>query len=307
MTTAFKKSSGITSQLVSSILAIKPLANFAKYEARRMIIKHAEKIGLPWTKEVDKLKARNWEEEFKKVNNPQVSYPKYYIESSFHAYEKSNLCWEAALEVEFAAIAVHSRIWKEAGIKGDAKLRQSYHDIVKAQMHESPRNILDIGCGVGASTLALHMTYPPAEITGLDLSPYFLAVAHYRTQQFKSNINWVHAAAESTGLANNAFDLVSMFLICHELPQSATRHIYAEVRRLLRPGGYLTIMDMNPQAEAYKTMPPYILTLLKSTEPYIDEYFTLDITKALTEAGFNSTTIIPNSPRHRTIIARVCD
>ena len=306
MTTTLKKTSGITSRLVSNILAIKPLANFAKYQARQMIIKHAEKIGLPWTKEVEKLKARSWEEDFAKVNNPHVYYPNYYLKSSFHAYEKSNLCWEAALEVEFAAIAVHSRIWKEAGIKGDAKLRQGYHDTIKAQMHEPPRNIIDIGCGVGTSTFPLHMTYPQAEITGLDLSPYFLAVAHYRAQQCKASINWVHAPAESTGLANNTFDLVSMFLICHELPQSATRYIYAEARRLLRPGGYLTIMDMNPEAEAYRKMPPYILTLLKSTEPYIDEYFTLDITKALTEAGFN-TTIIPSSPRHRTIIAKVCD
>jgi len=40
--------------------------------------------------------------------------------------------------------------------------------------------------------------YPQAKITGLDLSPYFLAVADYRSQR-NAQINWVHAAAESTG------------------------------------------------------------------------------------------------------------
>ncbi len=69
--------------------------------------------------------------------------------------------------------------------------------------------------------------YPHAKITGLDLSPYFLAVANYRAQQRQAKINWLHAQAESTGLPDASFDLVSIFLMCHELPQSATRQIFA--------------------------------------------------------------------------------
>ncbi|MDJ0619024.1 MAG: class I SAM-dependent methyltransferase [Calothrix sp. MO_192.B10] len=306
MTSAVKTSPSLASRLINGILAIKPLANFAKHQARQMIIKRAEKIGVPWTQEVEKLKARDWESDFAQVQNPQISYPEYYLKP-FHAYEKSNLCWEAALEVEVAAKAVHARIWQEAGVQGDVQLRQSYHDILKAQIPHLPQDIIDLGCSVGLSTFALQAVYPQAKITGVDLSPYFLAVARYRSQQRQAKINWVHAAAESTGLTDDSFDLASMFLVCHELPQSATKDIFAEVRRLLRPGGYLTIMDMNPQAQAYKKMPPYVLTLLKSTEPYMDEYFTLDMAKTLIEAGFHPPAIIPNSPRHRTIIARVSD
>ncbi|NET62384.1 MAG: class I SAM-dependent methyltransferase, partial [Symploca sp. SIO2E6] len=114
-----------------------------------------------------------------------------------------------------------------------------------------------------------------------------------------------HAAAEATGLPDGSFDLVSAFLMFHELPQRASQEIFREVQRLLRPGGYLTIMDMNPRSEIFAKMPPYILTLLKSTEPYLDEYFTFDIEQALVEAGFELPQIIPNSPRHRTIVARV--
>jgi len=39
-------------------------------------------------------------------------------------------------------------------------------------------------------------------------------------------------------------------------------------------------MDMNPQSEVYAKMAPYILTLLKSTEPYLDEYFALRLNSA---------------------------
>jgi hypothetical protein len=62
---------------------------------------------------------------------------------------------------------------------------------------------------------------------------------------------------------------------------------------------------MNPQSEVYANMPPYILTLLKSTEPYLDRYFTLDIEAELVAAEFDSPTITRNSPRHRTAIAQV--
>ena len=91
----------------------------------------------------------------------------------------------------------------------------------------------------------------------------------------------------------------------HELPQTAAKEIIIEARRLLRRGGYLTIMDMNPRSQIYATMPPYILTLLKSTEPYLDQYFALDMEQVLTEAGFATPTITINSPRHRAIVARV--
>jgi glycine cleavage system protein P-like pyridoxal-binding family len=62
---------------------------------------------------------------------------------------------------------------------------------------------------------------------------------------------------------------------------------------------------MNPRSEVYAKMPPYILTLLKSTEPYLDEYFALDLAKSIAESGFHPPTIQANSARHRTIIAQV--
>ncbi|BAY08355.1 class I SAM-dependent methyltransferase [Calothrix sp. NIES-2098] len=304
MTAAVNNAPGLASRLVNGILAIEPLANLAKHRARQMMIKRAEKMGVPWTKEVQELQARDWTTELAKVENSQLSYPDYYL-TSFHAYETGNMSWQAAFEVEPAAYAVHAKIWQGAEAQGDVKLRQSYHDILKNQIPQEPQDILDLGCSVGMSTFALQALYPQAKITGLDLSPYFLAVAEYRSQQRQAKINWVHAPAETTGLPDASFDLVSIFLVCHELPQSPTKQIFAEAQRLLRPGGHLGIMDMNPKSEAFAKMPPYILTLLKSTEPYLDEYFNLDIEQALVEAGFQTPTIATNSPRHRTVIAQV--
>ena len=304
MTTTIKTEPDLASRFVNSILAIKPVANLAKHRARQMMIKRAEKIGVFWTKEVEKLQTRDWGSDLAQVQNPQLNYPDYYV-TSFHAYETGNLSWQAAFEVESAAHAVHSRIWQKPENQGDAKLRQSFHDILKNSISEQPKDIIDLGCSVGMSTFALQAVYPHAKITGLDLSPYFLAVANYRSQERQTQINWVHSQAESTGIADASFDLASIFLMCHELPQSATHQIFAEARRILRPGGHLAIMDMNPKSEIYKKMPTYILTLLKSTEPYLDEYFSLDIEQALIGAGFQPPTITSNSLRHRTIISQV--
>jgi ubiquinone/menaquinone biosynthesis C-methylase UbiE len=297
------KQPGLASHLINGILSIKPLFKVAKYQARSMMIKRAENLGIPWRETVNNLSSRNWEQELKKVQNPQLTYPEYY-QRSFHGYEKGHLCWDAAFEFEVAANAVHSGLWPDAGAGGDRKLRQTYHHVLKEQIPSQPAEILDLHCTVGVSTFALQEIYPQAKLTGLDFSPYYLAVAQYNSQQRNDQINWKHALPEATGLPDASFDLVSAFLLFHEMPQDATRKIFAEAHRLLRPGGYFAFMDMNPQSEAYKKMPPYILTLLKSTEPFLDRYFTLDISQALLEAGFQTPTITQNSPRHRSAIAR---
>jgi ubiquinone/menaquinone biosynthesis C-methylase UbiE len=302
----------LATQLVNGLLSIKPLAAFAKNRARNLIIKRAESIGVAWRNDVKALKARNtnqtfdpqWQTELAAITNPQTQYPDYYL-TSFHAYTEGNMGWEPAMEVEVAAYSVHAKIFAETGRTGDTQLRQSYHQVLQEHIANTPQKIVDIGCSVGMSTFALQQVYPQAHITGVDLSPYFLTVAKYRsTEQNNPNIQWVHAAAEQTGLADASYDLVSLFLICHELPQAATLQIFQEARRLLKPGGHIAIMDMNPASEIYSQMPPYILTLLKSTEPYLDSYFTLDIDRALQTAGFAPAQIIANSPRHRTVIAQ---
>ncbi len=307
MTTATVAPS-LASRLVNGILSIAPLASLAKNRARQMMIKRAETIGVYWMQEVEQLKARDWSADLAAVQNPTLQYPDYYVRS-FHAYTEGNLGWEPALEVEVAAKAVHARIFPDAGAKGDALLRQSYHDILQATLPVAPESILDLGCSVGMSTFAIQSVYPAAAVTGIDLSPYFLAVAHYKTSTTgATNVpTWRQAAAESTGLPDRSCDLVSAFLIFHELPQTAAVAILKEARRLLRPGGHFALMDMNPQSEIYAKMPPYILTLLKSTEPYLDQYFALDLEQACVDAGFDRPTITCNSPRHRTVIARVTD
>ena len=277
-----------------------------------MMMDRAEGLGVYWRDEVKALQTRTgWEDELKAIANPNITYPSYYT-TSFHAYDEGNLGWLPAMEVDVAARAVHARIWLEddprGGINGDASLRESYHQVLKQTLPTAPKSIIDLGCGAGRSTVTLQETFPEAQLTGVDLSPYFVTVAQHMACQMSASeepqIKWVHAPAEETGLPADTADLVSVCLVFHELPQSAAEAIIAEAYRLLKPGGHFAIMDMNPRCETFTKMPPYILTLIKSTEPYLDQYFALDIEAVFQVAGFARPTIVANSPRHRSIVGQ---
>ncbi len=295
---------GLSSRFVNFLLSIKPLADFAKSRARKMMIDRAEQMGVPWRDNVKQFEQLSWDQQFKAIADQNLEYPEYYL-NSFHAYESGNLSWLAAWEVESAAYAVHAKIWPEAGIAGDAQLRDSYHQVLKKSLPDNLQDIVDVGCGIGMSTFTLQESYPDANLTGLDLSPYFLTVAQHRAHQQDLQVNWLHNAGEKIELPDNCCDLVSACLVFHELPQNAAQGIIQEARRILRPGGHLAIMDMNPQSTTFLKMPPYILTLLKSTEPFLDQYFDLDLEKALDREGFGNVQSTVNSPRHRTIIAKI--
>jgi len=116
-------------------------------------------------------------------------------------------------------------------------------------------------------------------------------------------ITWHHGAAEATGLPAAAYDLITLQFVCHELPQSATRAVLAEAARLLRPGGVIALVDQDPDSAVIRRLPAPIATLLKSTEPYLEDYFRLDLPAALQEAGFRNVQRSAADPRHRVLVA----
>jgi len=298
-------STPISSRLIQSLLDIRPLAAIAKHQARQMIIKRAEALGIPWRQDVERLRSHvpQWEADLAEVRDPNITYPAYYCQS-FHAYDEGNLGWTPAIEVEVAAQAVHARLWPEEGSNGDVRLRQQYHQVLQTHLPQAPHLSVDLGCSAGASTVALQQAFPDSHAIGIDLSPYFLVVARHQFGQ-NPNVSWRHGASEATGLDDASVDLVSACLMFHELPQSAAIATLQEARRILRPGGHIALMCMNPASPAYAKMPPYVRTLLRSTEPFLDEYFTLDLQQAIMDAGFESPALSITSPRHRALIAKV--
>ncbi|CAM9486979.1 unnamed protein product [Heterosigma akashiwo] len=308
-----------SSEMLDRLFSFKPLFNMMKGQARKKIQDRLLQLGTSWDAEVSELlRAQEaLEEEYARALNPEAVTPDYYT-VPFHGYDEGNLCWAAATEVEAAAISVHAPIFADPGelrADGDDTLRQNFHDRMMQVLDEAgfrPKTIADLGCSTGLSSMKLARTFPGArEITGVDLSPHMVAVARHRQQTRAAEraeagrMHFLHGAAEATGLPDKSQDLVSLCLVNHELPAAATREILAEARRIVKPGGAIALMDMDPSSVPFQRLAanPFAFAGFKSTEPWLQEYAGLDLAREVAAAGFRAPAKLSNSPRHQTLVA----
>jgi ubiquinone/menaquinone biosynthesis C-methylase UbiE len=298
----------LLSRAVNLLIRTKPIYALMKQQARKVLIQTAEKNGVPWRNTYKTLAASNLAPQLPQITNAAVTYPDYY-NRPFHAYDQGNLCWDAAFEAESATYAMALRVWPQDNLTWESaqdRLRSSFHQILAQNIPRPVQRILDIGCSVGISTLALHRYYqtqnPAVTTTGLDLSPYMLTVAKHRDS--KGEITWLHGLAEQTGFADQSFDLITLQFVIHELPHQASHAIFREIHRLLTDGGSIALVDNNPQSQVIQNLPPVLFTLMKSTEPWSDDYYTFDVETALQAAGFTNIRTCESDPRHRTITAQ---
>jgi ubiquinone/menaquinone biosynthesis C-methylase UbiE len=298
----------LLSRFVNLLIKIKPIYAIMQRQARRVLIETAETNGIPWRKNYQELAESGAKDLLTSLTNPNLVYPDYY-QVPFHAYDQGNLCWQAAYEAPSATYSMALRVWKDEDITWQAaqqRLRHSFYRILEQYTPTTMTKILDLGCSVGISTVELHRYFArqqdsPINTIGLDLSPYMLAVAKTcDTQQEISQ--WLHGLGESTNLADNSLDLVTLQFLIHELPRQATKNIFQEVLRILKPGGVIGVVDNNPASAVIQSLPPVLFTLMKSTEPWSDDYYTFDVEQAMKEAGFDYQTTVASDPRHRTMI-----
>jgi ubiquinone/menaquinone biosynthesis C-methylase UbiE len=145
-------------------------------------------------------------------------------------------------------------------------------------------HLLDIACGTGRFLREVKVNYPRLHVTGLDLSPHYLALAGRELAPW-SRVRLVEAAAETMPFADAEFDVVTCIYLFHELPVQVRRAVVAEVRRVLKPGGTLIFVDsLQPGDE-----PDYdgLLDLfpLAFHEPYYASYLREDLDR-LWSPGF---------------------
>ncbi len=98
---------------------------------------------------------------------------------------------------------------------------------------------------------------------------------------------------------------MSICLVCHELPQAATRALFREAHRVLKPGGMLSVMEMDPTTPAFNRIlsNPFAFTAFKSTEPWLNEYIMLDMPREMADCGFGQPRTKNSTPRHKTVVA----
>ena len=150
-----------------------------------------------------------------------------------------------------------------------------------------PRAILDMGCTVGHSTLAYCDAWPAAEIHAVDVGGPCVRYAHARAEGMGKRAHFSQQNAEHTDFADGSFDLVVSHIMMHETSTKALANIFAESRRLLRPGGIMLHAD--GVASSSDPFDKYMAEWMAhyNNEPFLGTLQDLDLLKMARDAGFS--------------------
>ncbi|MCU0550099.1 MAG: class I SAM-dependent methyltransferase [Leptolyngbya sp. Prado105] len=213
----------------------------------------------------------DWKTECDRFIDPTLSYPDYYQSQNFHGITGGYLTASAA--------ASYDPITQYALPPNETWVRQFAIETIRG----TPLRILDLGCGTGSTTLMLKRAFPNAEVIGLDLSPFMLAIADRKSNQASLNIQWLHGKAEATKFADASFDLVTASLLFHETPTQISQLILQECFRLLKPGGEVVILD-----GSQKTLRQTEWLTQIFEEPYIQDFAQESMEAWMGRAGFGA-------------------
>lgn len=113
----------------------------------------------------------------------------------------------------------------------------------------APARVLEMGCTVGNSLVAVARAFPGAEVHGIDVGAGLLRYAHARAAGLGVPLHFKQASAEDTGYPDNHFDLVFTSAVLHETSAKALPKIIKECFRVLRPGGVMAHLEVPFRAD----------------------------------------------------------
>jgi ubiquinone/menaquinone biosynthesis C-methylase UbiE len=112
------------------------------------------------------------------------------------------------------------------------------------------QHVLDVGCGTGNLALTVLREVPDAAVTGLDPDGGALRRAARKARRRRvgrhgGSLTLVRGFADRLPAADASVDHVLSSLALHHVPMDEKQRFAAELVRVLRPGGRVTIADLD--------------------------------------------------------------
>lgn len=193
------------------------------------------------------------------------------------------------------------RAWVELQVQLDDMLAPFERLLVDAACEQRPRSVLDIGCGTGATTLAIARRLGAgAACTGVDISQPMVALARTRAAQQALDVDFIEADAQTWPFADASFDMIvsRMGVMFFDDPVRA----FANLRRAATAGGALRFVawrsaDENPFMTTAERAAAPLLPALPPRRPDEPGQFGLAdsalISRILEQAGWEDIAIAP--------------
>ena len=114
----------------------------------------------------------------------------------------------------------------------------------------APADILELGCGIGASLVPVAKAFPDARVHGVDVGGSMLRYALARANHLGAAVHLSQDNAERTRFPDESFDLVFSCVLLHETSPDAISRIMEESYRLLKPGGIVAHLEVPQRYES---------------------------------------------------------
>src|SRR5579864_6222700 len=102
--------------------------------------------------------------------------------------------------------------------------------------------VLDLGAGTGLLSAMIAEMFPKAQFTLFDLTPEMLTIARQRLKPLGRRVRFVTADFAAAATAKS-YDTIVSALALHHLPDSAKRHLFADIFKYLTHGGVFINAD----------------------------------------------------------------
>jgi len=117
--------------------------------------------------------------------------------------------------------------------------------LVRACRLDESSRVLDLCAGTGDVSLAIANQASPAEVVVTDFTPEMLEIAEVKAAEYDgpTRLSFELADAQDLPFADESFDVATVAFGVRNLPDRAAN--FAEVYRVLRPGGRYVILEFS--------------------------------------------------------------